>query len=394
MSNQPPFSNRINKMHGSSTLKAAQAATRLRDEGHSVIDLTVGEPDFDTPEFIKQYAWDGLQKGLTKYTPASGMKTFKETIAEYYGAEFGADLSPGEVAASCGGKQALFNAITTLVNEGDEVLIPKPYWVTFPEIVNFCGGKNVYIETAETGFVLTADQVRESITNKTKLLIVNSPNNPTGRVIPADEMRKIIDVCVENEIYVITDECYLLVVYPPSEVFAGASLPKEYRKYLCIAGSFSKTYAMTGWRIGYTITNEDWTKQMTKLQSHSATHPTSFVQYACARALENREESSRAVSAMLAEYKKRRDWFIPALQEIEGFKVEMPEGAFYAFADVRDLLGKRFTTSADFADELLNETHIATTDGEGFGADGYLRLSYATSMENLKSAVLKIKNFI
>ncbi|MCB1023344.1 MAG: aminotransferase class I/II-fold pyridoxal phosphate-dependent enzyme, partial [Acidobacteria bacterium] len=182
MSNQNQFSDRINKMQGSSTLKAAQSAARLREEGHSVIDLTVGEPDFDTPQFIKQYAWEGLQNGLTKYTPASGSKTFKESTAEYYAAEFGADVSPDEIAAACGGKQALFNAITTLVNEGDEVLIPKPYWVTFPEIVNFCGGKNVFIETEETDFILTADQVRNAITDQTKLLVINSPNNPTGRV--------------------------------------------------------------------------------------------------------------------------------------------------------------------------------------------------------------------
>ncbi len=389
-----PFSQSINKMHGSSTLKAALAATRLREAGHSVIDLTVGEPDFDTPEFIKQYAWEGLQKGLTKYTPAAGMKSFKKSIVDFYALEYGATFSPNEVAASCGGKQGLFNAIATIVDIDDEVLLPKPYWVTFPEIVNFCGGKNVYIETEETDFVLTADQVRDAITDKTKLLVVNSPNNPTGRVIPAAEMRKIFDVCIENEVYVITDECYLLFVYPPSEVFAAASLPAEYRKYVCVAGSFSKTYAMTGWRIGYTITNEAWTKQMTKLQSHSATHPTSFVQYACARAMENRKESLAAVSEMLKEYKQRRDWFIPALQGIDGLQVAMPEGAFYAFVDVRDLLGDRFESSADFGDQLLNKSHVVTTDGAGFGADGFLRLSYATSMENLQSAVEKISAFI
>lgn len=394
MTNANPFSENINKMKGSSTLKAAQAATRLREEGHKVIDLTVGEPDFDTPEFIKQFAWEGLQKSLTKYTPAAGLKIFKESICEYYAKEFSSDIIPTEIAASCGGKQGLFNAITTIVNAGEEVLLPKPYWVTFPEIVNFIGGKNVYIETEETDFILTADQVKDAITDKTKLLVINSPNNPTGRVVPADEMRKIFDVCIENEIYVITDECYLLFVYPPAEVFAAASLPKEYRKYICVSGSFSKTYAMTGWRIGYTITNEAWTKQMVKLQSHSATHPTSFVQYACAKAFQNTEQSMDAVNKMLAEYKKRRDWFIPALQEIEGLKVAMPEGAFYAFLDVRDLLGGRFKTSAGFSEQLLEESHVVTTDGEGFGADGFIRLSYATSMENLETAVEKIKEFI
>lgn len=394
MTNANPFSENINKMKGSSTLKAAQAATRLREEGHKVIDLTVGEPDFDTPEFIKQFAWEGLQKGLTKYTPAAGLKIFKESICEYYAKEFGSDIIPTEIAASCGGKQGLFNAITTIVNAGEEVLLPKPYWVTFPEIVNFIGGKNVYIETEETDFILTADQVKDAITDKTKLLVINSPNNPTGRVVPADEMRKIFDVCIENEVYIITDECYLLFVYPPAEVFAAASLPKEYRKYICVSGSFSKTYAMTGWRIGYTITNEAWTKQMVKLQSHSATHPTSFVQYACAKAFENTEKSMDAVNEMLAEYKKRRDWFIPALQEIEGLKVAMPEGAFYAFLDVRDFLGDRFATSEDFSQQLLEKSHVVTTDGEGFGADGFIRLSYATSMENLETAVEKIKEFV
>ena len=389
-----PFSKKIQRMHGSSTFKAAQAATDLSAKGYDVINLTVGEPDFDTPKFIKQYAWEGLQKGITKYTSPSGLMDFRESIAKFYAEEYGANFSPNEVAAACGGKQALFNAITTLVNAEEEVLIPKPYWVTFPEIVNFCGGKNVYIDTESTDFILTAEQVKEAITDKTKLLIVNSPNNPTGRVIPADEMRKIIDVCVENGVYVLTDECYLLFVYPPEKVFTSASLPKEYRDFVCVAGSFSKTYAMTGWRIGYTITGENWTNQMTKLQGHSATHPTSFVQYACAKAMGNRQESLTAVNAMLDEYKKRRDWFIPALQEIEGLKVAMPEGAFYAFADVRSLNGNRFKSSADFCEQLLHESHVVITNGKGFGADGFVRLSYATSLENLKTAVEKIKAFI
>ena len=372
MADRHPFSDRTNKMQGSSTLKAALAATRLREEGHEVIDLTVGEPDFETPEFIKQYAVEGLEKGLTKYTPAAGLKSFKESIARYYAKEFGGSFSPNEVAASCGGKQGLFNAIATIVNPGDEVLLPKPFWVSFPEMVNFCDGKNVYIETEETDFVLTADQVKDAITENTKLLVINSPCNPTGRVVPASEMKKIFDVCIENEVYVVTDECYLLFVYPPEEVFTAATLPQEYREYICVSGSFSKTYAMTGWRIGYTITNEAWTKQIVKLQSHSATHPTSFVQYACAKAFENIAESMDAVSKMLAEYKERRDWFIPALQEIDGLKVAMPEGAFYAFADVRELLGDRFTTSADFCENLLEEKHVVATDGDGFGADGFV----------------------
>lgn len=387
-----PVSNRVAHMQSSSTFKAAQAAANLRDEGHQVIDLTLGEPDFDTPQFINEYAWEGLQKGLTKYTASSGMKTFTNAVADFYRERFGASISPSQIVASCGGKQALFNAACTLLNPGDDVLIPKPYWVTFPEIVAFCDANSVYIDTEATDFVLTADQVKNAVTDKTRLLILNSPSNPSGRVIPPDEMRKIIQTCVERDIYVLTDECYLFFAYPPGEVFTSAALPGELREYVCVAGSFSKTFAMTGWRIGYTIANETWSKAMVKLQSHSASHPTSFVQYACARALENVDESIAAVNSMLEEYHRRRDWLIPALNTIDGFRCDMPEGAFYAFVDVRGLFGDRFKTSADVADFMLTEAHTVVTDGEGFGAPGFLRFSYATSMENLQTAVERLSN--
>ena len=387
-----PVSENVAKMKGSSTLIAGQMATDMRSRGIDVIDLSVGEPDFDTPEFIKQYACEGLEKGLTKYTATAGLAEFRSAIAEFYAARFGADIKVNEIAASCGGKQALFNAACTLLNPGDEVLIPKPYWVTFPEIVTFARANSVFIETEKTDFILTADQVSAVITDKTKLLIINSPNNPTGRVIPPDEMRRIVEVCADRGVYVLTDECYLFFAYPPSSPFSLASLPPEVRRYVCVAGSFSKTYAMTGWRIGYTIANEEWTKAMVKLQSHSATHPTSFVQYACAKALRNPDATIAAVNAMTGEYERRRDWLIPALNEIRGFKCPMPEGAFYAFVDVRGTFGERFASSAEVADVLLNDAHIVVTDGEGFGADGFLRISYATSMENLEKAVDKMKD--
>jgi aspartate aminotransferase len=368
------------------------AAADLREQGHDVIDLTVGEPDFPTPEFIKDLAIEGLRKNLTKYTPSAGMKSFTESVAHFYAEQFGTDFSPAQVAAACGGKQALFNAACTLLNRGDEVLIPKPYWVTFPEIVNFCGAKSVFIETENSDFVLTAEEVKDRITDKTKLLIVNSPNNPTGAVIPAAEMRKIAETCAEKNVYLLTDECYLFFAYPPAEVFTSAVLPAELREFVCVAGSFSKTYAMTGWRIGYTIAPAEWTRAIIKLQSHSATHPTSFVQYACARAMERRGESMAAVGAMLAEYERRKNWLIPALREVNGFKCATPEGAFYAFVDVREMLGERFKTSADVADHMLNEAHTVVTDGAGFGAEGFLRISYATSMENLHRAIERMKN--
>ncbi len=387
MSKSFPVSERVAAMKGSSTLLAAQAAADLREKGHSVIDLTVGEPDFETPSFIKEYAVEGLAKGLTKYTPSSGLKIFQESIASFYAERFGAELSVSSIAASCGGKQALFNAACTILNPGDELLIPKPYWVTFPEIGAFCGAKNVFIETAETEFVLTAEQVKAAITDKTKLLIVNSPNNPTGRVIPPREMVRIVETCAENGVYVLTDECYLFFAYPPGEVFSSASLPPELREFVCVAGSFSKTYAMTGWRAGYTIASPEWTKAMVKLQSHSATHPTSFVQYACAMAMADHDASMNAVNDMLVEYHRRRDWLIPALNTIKGFRCPMPEGAFYAFVDVGEMLGEQFANSADVAEAMLNEAFTVVTDGAGFGADGFLRFSYATSIENLHQAV-------
>ncbi len=387
-----PVSTNVAAMKGSSTLIAAQAAKDMRARGIDVIDLSVGEPDFDTPVFIKNYAVEGLGLGLTKYTPTAGLFEFRSAIVDFYAAQLTADVKLAEVAASCGGKQALFNAACTLLNPGDDVLVPKPYWVTFPEIVTFCRANSVFIETESTDFILTADQVAAAITDKTKLIIINSPNNPTGRVIPPAEMRRIVEVCAARGVYVLTDECYLFFAYPPAEPFSLASLPDILRQFVCVAGSFSKTYAMTGWRIGYTIANAEWTDAMIKLQSHSATHPTSFVQYACAKALQDSAQTLAAVRAMTSEYERRRDWLIPALNEINGFKCPMPEGAFYAFVDVHGLVGKRFATSAGVADVLLNETQIVVTDGEGFGADGFLRLSYATSLENLVIAVDKMKS--
>ena len=385
-----PVSDNVAAMKGSSTLIAAQVASDMRSRGIDVFDLSVGEPDFDTPEFIKRYAWEGLEKGLTKYTSSAGTREFQESIAAFYAQRFGTDFSPADVAAACGGKQALFNAACTLLNPGDDVLIPKPFWVTFPEIVTFCRANSVFIETENTDFVLTADQVAAVITPKTKLIIINSPNNPTGRVIPPDEMQRIVEVCAERGVYVLTDECYLFFAYPPAEPFTSASLPAELREFVCVAGSFSKTYAMTGWRIGYTIANPEWSRAMVKLQSHSATHPTSFVQYACARALQDADATISTVNAMTTEYERRKNWLIPALNEIDGFKCSTPEGAFYAFVDVREMLSGEFATSADVAEYLLKEAHIVVTDGSGFGADGFLRISYATSMENLENAVEKM----
>src|SRR5919106_1125068 len=354
-----PVSENVARMQSSATMAAAQAAAALRASGVNVCDFGAGEPDFDTPENIKQAAAEAMRAGRTKYT--------------------------------AGGKQAIFNAVVTLINPGDEVLIPKPYWVTFPEVVVFAGGTPVLIETETTDFLLTAEQVESSITPKTKLLILNSPSNPSGRVLPPADFRRIMELTAERGIYVVSDECYLRFVYPPGEVFSAASLPAELRSRLCIAGSFSKTYAMTGWRVGYALAPTEWTKAMLKVQGHSTSNANSIAQWAAVAALNGPQDS---VTTMLAEYTARREWLLGGLKEIPGMKCAQPEGAFYAFPDVRGCLRNGPKTSGEFAQQLLEQEHVVVTDGAGFGAEGFLRISYATSMEQIEEGVTRIKRFV
>ena len=386
-----PVSENVARMQSSATMAAMQAAENLRASGADVCDFGAGEPDFDTPDNIKQAADKAMRAGRTKYTANAGIRELQRAIIDFYHREFGVEYQPNEVMATAGGKQAIFNAVVTLLNPGDEALIAKPYWVTFPEIVVFAGAKPVFIETEETGFVLSAEQVERAITPRTKLLIVNSPCNPSGRVLPPAEFRRIMELTVERGIYVVSDECYLRFVYPPGEVFSAASLPAELRSRLCIAGSFSKTYAMTGWRVGYALAPADWTKVMLKVQGHSTSNTNSIAQWAAVEALTGPQES---VGVMLAEYTRRRAWLLKALREIPGIKCGEPEGAFYAFPDVRGCLQRDLKTSGDFAQKLLDEEHTVVTDGAGFGAEGFVRISYATSMDQIQEGVARIKRFV
>ncbi|MDQ5846542.1 MAG: aminotransferase class I/II-fold pyridoxal phosphate-dependent enzyme, partial [Acidobacteriota bacterium] len=246
-------SDNVAKMQASSTLAAMQAADALRASGANVVDFGAGEPDFDTPANIKRAAEEAMREGKTKYTPTAGTRLIQEAIIDFYGREFGAQYERPKVMATSGGKQAIFNAVVSLINPGDEVLMTQPYWVTFPEIVVFARGTPVVIDTENNGFVLTAEHVERAITPRTKLIILNSPSNPSGRVIPADEFQRIMELLADRGIWVISDECYLRFVYAPASVFSAATLPPALRSRLCIAGSFSKTYAMTGWRVGYAL---------------------------------------------------------------------------------------------------------------------------------------------
>ena len=378
-------------MKASSTLAAMQVADAMRAEGIDVVDLGAGEPDFDTPQNIKDAAIEAIRAGQTKYTPTAGTRKLQQAIIDFYQREFNVTYERNEVMATAGGKQAIFNAVGCLINSGDDVLIPKPYWVTFPEIVTFARGRSVFIESEENDFVLTAEMVRQTITPNTKLIILNSPSNPSGRVIPPEEFERIMEVIAEHDAYAISDECYLRFVYPPNQVFSAASLRPELRRRLCIAGSFSKTYAMTGWRVGYSLANADWTRAMLKLQGHSTSNTTSIAQAAAVEALNGPQDS---VATMLAEYARRREWLMKALNNIPGLRCPQPEGAFYAFPDVRGCLKGNLKTSADFTNELLEKEHTVVTDGAAFGADGFIRVSYATSLERLREGVERIKRVI
>lgn len=378
---------RVAQMQSSSTLAVLQKAEALRRAGKDVVDLGPGEPDFNTPDNIKQAAHQAIDDNFTRYTPAAGVLELKQAIIDYFVRETGTRYEPQEIIVSAGGKQTLFNAIVTLVNPGDEVLIPSPYWVTFPEIVSFAGGKSVYIDTEPNGFQLTAEMVAERLTAQTRLLIVNSPCNPSGRIIDPVEFERIVRLAAERNIYVISDECYYQFTYAPHRPFSATSLPEDLRPYLLVSGSFSKTYAMTGWRIGYALATREWVAEMSKVQSHSTSNPTSIAQKAAIEALNGSQDS---IVAMMAEYSRRRDYLIPALNSIEGVECVVPEGAFYAFANIKRVLNSRISTSAEFAQYLLDEAYVALTPGSAFGTEGYIRISYATSMETLKKGVERI----
>jgi aspartate aminotransferase len=378
-------------MAASSTLAVLLEAERLRAEGADLVDLGAGEPDFPTPPKVKEAGIQAIEENFTRYTSASGIAPLKLAVVEMMKRDFNVEYLPSECIITVGGKQGIFNAMAALVNEGDEVLIPSPYWVTFPEIVKFLRANPVFIDTESTKFVLTADRVRDSITPKSKLLILNSPNNPSGRIIAPDEFRKIIEVAVEHDMWVISDECYLYFAYPPATPFTAGSLPVELRSRVMISGSFSKSHAMTGWRIGYALGDAAWIQAMLKIQSHSTSNTSSISQKA---ALEAATGEQQTLQMMLAEYRRRRDWLIPALNSIEGVECAMPEGAFYAFPNIRGVLGESCKTSGEFSRLLLNKAHVVVTDGAAFGCEGYLRLSYANALENIQKGVERIKEAI
>ncbi len=381
---------RISWISESSTMKVAAEADRQRREGVDVVDFSAGEPDFPTPDNIKAAAVEALRQNFTKYTPVSGTVELKQAICDHHKGLYGTAYSPKECIGTIGGKHAIFNLVQALVDPGDEVIIPVPYWVTYKDVVNFAAGKCVFVDTdEEEGFVLTAAQLERHITPKTKMIILNSPSNPSGAVFARTEMEKIFRIAKDRGIWVMSDECYERFLYD-TEPFSLASLPGA-KDTVLVAGSLSKTYAMTGWRIGFVLGPAAVVAGINKLQSHTTSNPTSITQKAAIEALRGPQDS---VAMMLAEYRKRRDYVIGRLQKIRGVKTQEPKGAFYAYPNVSAAFRNGISSSLEFSEKLLAEEHVAVVPGEAFGTNDHIRLSYATSIKELERGLDRIERFI
>ena len=386
-----PIAERISLISVSSTMKVAAEAERLRAEGADIVDFGAGEPDFPTPANIKQAAVRALDENFTKYTAVSGTAELKRAVCEYHARHFGTAYQPAECLITVGGKHIIFNTTQALVNPGDEVVIPVPYWVTYKDVVNYAGGQCVFVDTDEDqGFTLTASMIEPHLTSRTKMVLLNSPCNPSGAVLDPAEFEKILKLTSERGIYLMTDECYCFFLYD-SEPFSIASLPGA-KENVLVAGSLSKTYAMTGWRIGFGLMPAPIIAAMTKLQSHSTSNPTSIAQKAAAEALRGPQES---VKIMLAEYRRRRDFVVARLRAIPGVTCAEPRGAFYAYPNMAVVLGKSgIQNTQQLAERLLADAGVALVPGEAFGTSRHVRISYATSMEELVRGLDRIHQFI
>ncbi|MFB3828679.1 MAG: pyridoxal phosphate-dependent aminotransferase [Bryobacteraceae bacterium] len=380
---------RIAAISISSTMKVAAEAERLRASGADLVDFGAGEPDFPTPRNVKNAAIRALEQNFTRYTAAGGARETREAVCFRHRQDFGTNYTPEECLVTVGGKHAVFNLTQALVNPGDEVIIPVPFWVTYQDVVHYAGGKCVFVGTdEEEGFALTAGMIERHLTPRTRMVILNSPSNPSGAVLDRAEFEKICWLTSRRGIYLLVDECYCQFVYG-LEPFSAASLPGA-RQTVLVAGSLSKTYAMTGWRVGFALAPAPIIGALLKLQSHSTSNPNSIAQKAAVEALTGPQD---AVRAMLAEYRRRRDFVVERLRAIPGVRCNQPHGAFYAFPNIAvGLDGSE--TAAQFAEALLREALVAVVPGEAFGVGRHIRISYATSMRELGRGLDRIHQFI
>ncbi len=387
------FAKRISNVKPSPTLVLNARAKTMAAGGVSVVNLTCGEPDFDTPDHIKKAAIDAIDSGFTKYTPVAGIPPLKKAVTDSLKRDFGMSYSDEEVIVTPGAKYAIYTAINVLIEEGDEVVIPAPYWVSYPDQVMLFDGKPVIVEcTDETNFKMTPSQFENVITNRTKLLILNSPSNPTGMIYSQDELKAIAEICIKNDIVVISDEIYNKIVYGDMSCPSIALVDGMKERTIVVNGA-SKAYAMTGWRVGYAAGPKEVISKMGIVQGQALTSITSITQKAAIAAHSGPQD---VVGKMVSEFQKRRDYVINRLNSIKGISCLNPDGAFYAFPNVTGLIGKTFgnkkiESSNDLSEYLLEEAHVATVPGEAFGVDGFVRLSYATSMEELKEGLDRIE---
>ncbi len=381
---------RVERISPSLTLEITSKAKRMEEQGKQIVNFAAGEPDFDTPEYIKEAAIAAIQEGFTKYTPASGWLELKQAISRKLEKDNHLKISPSQIVVSSGAKHALYNVLQVLCEKGDEVLIPSPYWVSYPEMVKLTQAKSRIIQTGpETNFKLDRQSLKRNITKRTKVLILNSPGNPTGCVYSRGELEELAEVAIRQNLYVISDEIYEKLIFDGKKHISIASLNKQIYKRTIVVNGVSKSYAMTGWRIGYLASpNEKIVKAIGNLQSHSTSNPCSISQKAAREALSRQKMSQ--IPKMVKEFQLRRDYMLRGLDRIAGFSYVKPEGAFYIFCNV----SKVGLDSIVFAQRLLKEVKVAVIPGKAFGRDDYIRLSFATSREQIQEGVRRIKDWV
>jgi aspartate aminotransferase len=391
------ISQRAQRTSPSPTLAITAKARKMREEGIDVLSFGAGEPDFDTPEFIKEAAVTALREGFTKYTPTAGIEPLRKAICDKLWRDNGLKYEPNQIIVTCGGKHALYNAFQVICDPGDEVIIPAPYWVSYPEMVKLADGVPVFVYADEsTGFVPTIDAIREKISVRTRAIVVNSPCNPTGAVFHRQRLKEIAALALRHDLYIVSDEIYEKMVYDGHEHVSIASLGEEVKKRTILVNGMSKAYSMTGWRIGYAAAERELIAAMTRIQDQSTSNPTSIAQKAALAALQAPEDT---VKRMVAAFAERRRAIVDGLNRIPGFRCAEPGGAFYAFPNVSALYGKRWgdrviNNSDAFAEYLLEVARVAVVPGSGFGADENIRLSYACSLDTIRNGLARIADAV
>lgn len=385
------------EVRASTTLAVDSLAKKLKSEGADIVGFGAGEPDFQTPDNIRAAGIKAIEKGMTKYTPAAGTESLRKAVCKRLKEDCGLDYDPSEIVIASGAKHNVFVSLVALTNPGDEIILPAPFWVTYYEAIKMAGGVPVIIYTGEdAGFKITAKQLEDAVTEKTKAIILNNPSNPTGMLYTRKELEEIAEVCKKHDLYVISDEIYYKLVYDGKEFVSLASLSADAKERTILINGVSKTYAMTGWRIGYTASNKQLAKVMGNYLSHSTSAPSTISQFASEEALLGEQDS---VEEMRKVFEKRRDHIVERVNAIEGVSCIKPDGAFYIMMNIEKLVGKTIAGTYikdgdDFAMALLEKGGVAVVPCSGFGAPNYLRWTYAASMEDIDEGMNRLEKFL